>query len=109
MNNIHRVNVRHTGGNAKNVDGFLGGALTIDTHVFSTINSNEVTAKITLDETGERLIEVAYTFDMDGSDSTPDVKIVDYITVVVIDVVEDATTGMGLVAGDIDKVLAATP
>lgn len=51
--------------------------------------------------TGEMQIEVSFTFKIDGS---TDVKLVDYITVVVVDVVEDATTGMGLVAGEVPSV-----
>ena len=97
------------------VTGYKDGAMTIDSTTPLTSNDNTETydagnyykdtgkgkAKITLSETGERLIKVTYTFDMDSDaiDSMAPVTIVDYITVVIVDVVEDATTGMGLVAG----------
>ena len=88
------------------VTGFRGGSMSIDTDYPATTYDDTTgtgTESVKLTETGERLIKVAYEFDMDDDGSMPAVTIVDYITVVVIDVVEDATTGIGLAAGSVSS------
>lgn len=95
-----------------NVIGYKNGSMEVDNlpnDITYSISTGEGSKIMVLKETGERQIKVSYTFDMDA-DSTgmEPIEIVDYITVVIVDVVEDATTGMGLVAGNVPPV-SATP